>query len=261
MATNSIRLDGAKRPRCISCRGHEYVRKRSRTDMTTYHRFGGDIITILVGPEAIATRYFIHADLASKHSSFFQTCLKTGWKESAERIVRLPDLPADSAAVFEDFLSLLYTGKVYSIVRGQERHADGAEEWVRLGNAWILGEVLLSTSFKDAVVDAMMHKISSDDCMPTFEILPIYRHSPAGSPIRRLMVDIAANHWSEHSALSIETDDDPAILATFFQSVTIALMKRALQPKPAKKVKDPLGQLSQCLYHDHGVEPCYKTMF
>jgi hypothetical protein len=187
--------------------------------------------------------------------------LEKGRKESSERIVHLPDLPADSAAVFEDFLSFLYTGKVYSIVKGQERKADGAEEWVRLGNAWILGEVLLSTSFKDAVVDAMIHKISADECMPTFEILPIYRHSPAGSPVRRLMVDIAANHWSESSVTAIDTDGDPAILAELFQSVIIALMKRALQPRPAKKVKHPLSQESPCFYHDHGIKPCYKTLF
>jgi len=129
--------------------------------------------------------------------------LKKGWKESKERIVRLPELPADSAAVFEDFLSFLYTGKVYSIVKDQGKDADGEEEFVRLGNAWILGEVLLSSSFKDAAVDAIVHKIANDGCFPTFECLPIYSHS-AGSPVRRLMVDIAASHWSENSMSTLD---------------------------------------------------------
>ena len=42
------------------------------------HRLGGDIITVLVGPEANATRFFVHANLVSQHSEFFQACLKKG---------------------------------------------------------------------------------------------------------------------------------------------------------------------------------------
>lgn len=242
--------------------GHETIHKRQPVILTTpIRRLGGNIITILVGPEPTATQFFIHADLVSKHSDFFAACLKPGWKESAESTVRLPGLPATSAAVFEDFLSFLYTGKVYSIVQDEGTRAGGEEEFFRLGDAWVLGEMLLSSSFKDAAVDAIIHKIAADECFPSFECLPLYAQSPAGSPVRRLMVDIAAHYWSEASVSTLDADGDPVVLASFFQSVTVALLKRSLLPKPVRKVKHPLSQESPCFYHEHGEGPCYKSMF
>jgi hypothetical protein len=229
------------------------------------YRFGGDIITVLVGPKAAtATRFFVQADLVSQHSNSFQACLKKGWKEAEERIVRLPDLPSRSGDAFEDFHSFLYTGKVYTAMEGEENLPGADWEWTRIENAWILGEVLLSVSFKDVVLDAVLHKMSSSNKTPTAMFFRAYKYSPKGSPIRRLMVDSAVYTWSEDT-LSKPQDEvwksDPATVVPFYQSVAVGLLKWKLQPEMAKKVGNPTKHEGTCFYHEHGDKPCYKTMF
>lgn len=88
-------------------------------DIMNSRRLGGDIITILVGPTATATKFYIQADLVVQHSEFFKAALKKGRKEAEERVVRFPDMPEDSADAFEDFHSFLYTGKIYSGHKGE----------------------------------------------------------------------------------------------------------------------------------------------
>jgi hypothetical protein len=227
------------------------------------YRLGGDVITVLVGSEATATRFFVHADLVSQHSDFFQACLKKGWKEAEGRIVRLPDLPSDSGDAFEDFHSFLHTGKVYSAMEGEENAPDRDKEWIRLMDAWVLGEVLLSTSFKDAVLDAVLHKLSTSISTPIGMFFWAYKYSSRGSPIRRLMVDSAVCYWGEdffsrtYDGIS---ESEQAAVVPFYQSAAVALLKWKLQPEIAK-ADNPTERAGTCFYHEHGDKPCYKTMF
>jgi len=43
----------------------------ARHSLTTCnsHRLGGDVVTVLVGPDATATKFYVHADLATQHSN------------------------------------------------------------------------------------------------------------------------------------------------------------------------------------------------
>jgi hypothetical protein len=176
--------------------------------------------------------------------------------------VRLPDLPADSATAFEDFHSFLYTGKVYTVIEDEENAADMDKEWPRLANAWILGEVLLSTSFKDAALDALVHKLASGNVHSTDTFFAAYRYGSESSAIRRLVLDIAVYWWSESNQLLVDTCifGDPEILAPFFRSLCMALLKERRQPASANKTRNPTKQ-ETCFYHEHGDKPCYKTMF
>ena len=219
------------------------------------------MIAVMVGPQATGTRFLFHADLVSQHSDFFQARPEEGWKEAEERIVRLPDLPADSATAFEDFHSFLYTGKVYSAKEGEENAPGVDNEWTRLVWAWILGEVLLSVSFKDAVLDALLHKLAPKGRYPTGMSFLAYKYSSESSPFRRLMVDIAVHRWDKETMSKSIFGKEEATLAPFFQSIAVALLEWKLQPKDSKKTEDPAQWEGTCYYHEHGDKPCYKTMF
>jgi hypothetical protein len=225
------------------------------------HRLGGDIITVLVGPKATAARFFVHSDLVSQHSDFFQACLKKGWKEAEERIVRLPDLPGNSATAFEDFHSFLYTGKVYSAIEGEVNRPNADGEWGRLVGAWILGEVLLSGSFKDAVSDAILDKLNTGLYYPTSLFCSAYKYGSANSAFRRLMVDIAVYHWDDDTMSKLHTERDQAAILPFYQSIAVALLQWKQQPEIAKSADSPTKLEGTCFYHEHGDKPCYKTMF
>ena len=177
--------------------------------------------------------------------------------------MRLPDLPADSATAFEDFHSFLYTGKVYSAKEGEENAPGVDNEWTRLVWAWILGEVLLSVSFKDAVLDALLHKLAPKGRYPTGMSFLAYKYSSESSPFRRLMVDIAVYRWEE-SSMSLPVDEEDRVgVFPFFQSVSLALLRWKLQSEVATKAEDmdPTRREGTCFYHEHGDKPCYRTMF
>jgi hypothetical protein len=215
----------------------------------------------LVGPDATAQKFHIHADLATQHSEFFNAALKHGWKEASERVVRLPDLPGKSANGFENFHSFLYTGKVYSGYDGEVNRPDWDEEWLRLTYSWIIGEVLLSTTFQDAVVDAIIQRMTVKQDVPLDMYEGIYLHSSNASPIRKLMVDIVVQKWRAKHISDVDTDDDPAMQAKFLQDVAVALFEVKALSK-AERAKNRITLESGCLYHEHGADkPCYKTMF
>lgn len=146
-------------------------------------------------------------------------------------------------------------------MEGEEKFPGGDKEWRRLMKAWTLGDVLLSLSFKDAVLDAILHKMFVKDAYPTRMFSQAYLNSSNGAAIRRLMVDIAVYRWDEDDMSQFVSEDRRAGVFPFFQSVSVALLKWKRQPEAEKKAEDPTKLLGTCLYHEHGDKPCYKTMF
>ena len=167
------------------------------------------------------------------------------------------------AAAFEDFHSFLCAGKVISGETDESAELDeekANEEWNRLVDSWVLGNVLLSGSFKDAVVDAMVHQVLMNSV--PFDIhTELYQNSSDSSPIRKLMVDFAVHLWDEEEISDIDTDDKPEVQAVFLRDVAVAFHK-VKQLSKAEQLANPISSENGCFYHEHGADkPCYKTMF
>jgi hypothetical protein len=154
----------------------------------------------------------------------------------------------------------LYTGKVYSAIEGEENKPGTDNVWIRLVNAWILGELLLSGSFKDAVSDAILNKLKTGR-YPTSIFCSAYKYGSANSAFRRLMVDIAVYHWNDDAMSKLHTERDQAAIVPFYQSIAVALLQWKQQPEIAKNADSPTKVEGTCFYHEHGDKPCYKTMF
>lgn len=217
----------------------------------------GDLITVWVGRDTAAKKFYINPDLAIQHSGFFKAILENGSEEAGNQTIRLSNLNDDVAATFEGFQSFLYSGKV--VLGGRfDESADYDEEWDLLTDYWLLGNSLLSTSFKDAVVDAMVHKLSLAQTVPLDVYIDMYQHSSDSAPIRKLMVDIAVHEWEEEAIATVDTDNEPTLQAEFLRDVAVALFKVS----GAQQAENPISVHSGCYYHEHGAEkPCYKTMF
>jgi hypothetical protein len=215
----------------------------------------GDFITVWVGRGTAAKKFYINSDLAIQHSGFFKAVLETDSKKAEQQTIRLSDLDDNVAATFESFQSFLYAGKVVSSQTNMKPDED--EEWDRLANSWILGNSLLSGSFKDAVVDAMVHKLVLAESVPLDIYTNMYQNSSESSPIRKLMVDIAVHEREEEDMVTVCTDNEPAVQAEFLRDVAVALFRFEHLLK-----ESPVSAKSGCYYHEHGSEkPCYKTMF
>jgi hypothetical protein len=109
------------------------------------------MVTVVVGPESGEEEFQIHTDLAKRHSEIMETQMDISPAGEKSRL----RITEHSAYHIKLFAAFLYTGRVDSI---QENNVERPQEWRLLAELWLLGHALGSTTFKDAAVDAMVHK-------------------------------------------------------------------------------------------------------
>ena len=189
--------------------------------------------------------------------------MSNDWKEFQDRIVRLPEQNSES---FETFIRFLYTGCIYSSKDGDRTESQGEdftsrdEEWVRLAKLWKLGQSIMSTSFKDAITDALISKLKDGADVPVGMYRGIYPASPQTAGVRKLLVDIAV--WGWHPKV-LQAQRQKASLkecADFFLDLAVALDKIKITGRQGEAPY--LKQEDFCGYHDHEAEgkPCYRTI-
>ena len=172
-------------------------------------------------------------------------------------------MPHDDPDAFEIFFCFIYTGRIFCTwdddfqVSNKFPGANGTDvEWQRLQNAWLIGDKLRSTSFKDAIVDAMIPKVMDTGASPVEMHQHLYPKSSAASPIRKLLVDIAICGWSGDT---MQTRKQISASTTFFFDVAVAMDKIKVS---GRQKEAPYSKENTCSYHEHGEHnPCYKTMF
>lgn len=199
-----------------------------------------------------------HKNLLIRHSKFFSAALNGNWAESKDRKMSLPEGNPESFAILVQFL---YSGRIYSARDGDiTTNKDGKvsdKEWTRLVEAWIMGQSLLSTTFRDAVADAMVTRINECDHCPTMLHTIVYKTGREDSAMRKLLVDVAVWQWPDavFQSKPLEAGSEG-----FWRDIAIALSKiRCSGRQGVDPLKDPGFR-----YHDHVAEkdkPCYKTMF
>lgn len=197
--------------------------------------------------------FFIREDVATLHSLFFAATVRHRWKEGEERIIRLEE---DGAEHFEIFGRFIHRGKIYSQKPGDRASDLADEEWLRLAGCWVLSDKLKSTSFKDAIVDAMCEKLKEDKRYPTELHQVIYPASGQHAAIRRLLIDVAVWDWGNDD---VKACDMQEAWNDFFQDYIIRLRELS---EVSRKGPKPYSDAA-CKYHEHtqaGLH-CYKTMF
>ncbi|OCL05222.1 hypothetical protein AOQ84DRAFT_441594 [Glonium stellatum] len=212
-------------------------------------RLGYQSIIVRVGDETDRTDFSVHEDLICGRSRFFANAMRHDWKEAEDRVVPLPD---DLPSTFAVYRTWLYSGLLAS------RGFSTAEEWGVLCSAYILGEKLQDSEFKDTVVDAMIEKINEE---PAFEFNPemvveIYENTPPQSHARRLLVDLYT-FAGKPSWLSKEKRE--FLHEDFLYALSVQFMK---YKDRSMGILAPYHHQSTCAYHEHGGKlqgPCYKT--
>ena len=182
-------------------------------------------------------------------------------KESKQRTINLVDHDREG---FEIFYQFLYTGHIFSSkdgdyqkIKDNPTHTHTDTEWSRLRDAWVLGGKLMSTSFKDAIVDALISKINTTNRFPTTLHEDIYPKSTKQSRMRKLLVELTI--WSWHPG-DLTTRIFRVDSAEFFFDLVVAM---ASIKQTDRQGESPYKGEDTCLYHEHEAEGkvCYKTMF
>ena len=205
--------------------------------------------------------FYVHTDLLQKFSQSFKPTLEDA--SSVDDKLQVISLRGHHPEIFQVFVHFLYTGLIFSSKEGDFKLDPTSSpspptdaEWTRLMGAWVLGETLSATPFKDACVDALIVKMNETGKFPPNGYTIVYNHGTAHCGMHRLCVDVAV--WRSNDAFLARCERDGKFGEYWFD-VAVALKKAR---HDGRKGEASFTKDGTCYYHDHGdEEPCYKTMF
>lgn len=214
------------------------------------------MIEVCAGSNDDIEKFLVRKKLATRYSDVIRKALSNGWKEAKENIIRFPE---ESPETFQAFATFLDTGAIHldhfkknttKPATAQQGRPDIDKQWDNIAQAWLLGEHLLSTPFKDALVDKTIHILRTTAEIPKTMLPKIIAGSVGRSGMRDLLVDIAAYHLF---AADLEEQPDGEAYAGYWKQVAIA----------DPSLGAPYDRVDVgCRYHDHGKgKLCYKAMF
>lgn len=165
--------------------------------------------------------FSLHEALARNESGFTEAAFRKGWKESEDRVIHLPEHEPEH---FRLFFNFIYARAVFNTQdANSEIGGENDPEWIRLVNAWALGNYLQAGDFKDALVDAIIQKVQkTGQHVPQKMHERLYPKSTSGALIRRLIVDIAATRWT---AEDVEGQQNGAAWSEFFHDLSTEMMQ------------------------------------
>jgi hypothetical protein len=217
-------------------------------------RMGTTVIDICVGAKPKQVDFCVHENLIRLSSRFFDAALIHDWKESQERIVRLPDC---NVRAFRIYVQWLYTSQLHT--KTHFSHASATEdqwEWANLVKAYLLGDYLQDIDFKDTIMDAMIEWGHEADrkCInaPPHSSVEIYQQTSNTSPLRKFVVDFTTRSLIDSFHVSMSDFQFPS---DFLAAVVTNLAERI---RPGNDVTSDFVGKKYCQYHCHGERSCYR---
>lgn len=150
---------------------------------------GAVCIPIIVGEKEDS--FLVHRDRLFSTSSWFQTTLNSGLKETALQQI---SLPKDDPEVVEIFLQWLYGGS----------SALCEKTFMQLARLYEFANRLFISELKNSIIRTLYKLRKQDQILPTALIEYVYEHVPEKSPFRKLL--IAWFTWHKKSAKTLTED-------------------------------------------------------
>lgn len=191
----------------------------------------------------------IHQNLVAEASEFVSLEMENEWVQGVSVTITLPEDEPETFAVYQTWL---YEGCIQAVGVADADRAD--DEYQLLVKAYMLGDKMMDTTFKDALVDSIIDKLIVSGRFDLNLIDLIYGNTPATSPLRRLLRDIYG--WAGQRSWLDSIDSDEPLQAEF--------MKELLQyhmgfHRTAGVQAAPFLSQTTCMYHEHGDRTCYKV--
>jgi hypothetical protein len=168
---------------------------------------------------------------------FFKAALSGNWVEAKDRLVKLPE---DEPTVFADYVHFLYTRKLHVKSHKASGESSGHDEKISLLKLYVLAEKLQDADTKRAVMGAVFNCFwgicITPSEFPGLECIEIvYGGTPAGSPLRRILVDFYTYYARDDTLKQYVTYPNE-----FMQELAIDLLKKRAKPTDrAAMFKDP----------------------
>ncbi|KAK0272965.1 hypothetical protein LTR35_012636 [Friedmanniomyces endolithicus] len=168
---HSSKMQSSKRPADVETQRPAKQAKMSRFTFT-------QTVEVIVGDAE--TKFFVHLSIIMERSPFFDAAL-TRWKKAGEPTTLADDEPE----IFDYYLSLLYAGSYQSHRAGIH---DGDVDIASLLKVYILADKVGDLTNANQVIDRL-YRILWESVPTLHKVVPAWRSTPPGSPLRRLLVD------------------------------------------------------------------------
>ncbi|KAK6436349.1 hypothetical protein LTR95_007457 [Oleoguttula sp. CCFEE 5521] len=206
---------------------------------------GNDAVVFAVGK--VGCRSAIHELIIKSGSDFVRLALTGGWQEAQTNLVKLP---VDDLGIFAVYQRWVYYGDLRTMSHRSNAQCD-IREYEVLVNAYVLGEKIMDSDFKDAVIDGIIEKLPAEASFDVQLTPLIYEGTPTKCALRWLWLDVYY-----HSGTAAWLDNElchshPDFLSEYGESKS---QSRIAGAKPCAVAY--MGDT--CHYHEHGSRPCYR---
>jgi hypothetical protein len=173
MPANDPRVPAKQLQRCIDCT---------------------DVIDIYVGPEKECFR--LYRPLIVSSSDYFKKALKHDFRECETHRFDLTEDDADSFAIYAHWL----IWKKLAVKLGKSSKNDRTE-YQQLAYAYVLGDKLQDTQFRNDIINAFVAKRENEKLLPGSTTIDyIYTNTLESSKLRKFLVDV----WFRFGSNNIE---------------------------------------------------------
>ncbi|KAF2803317.1 uncharacterized protein BDZ99DRAFT_576220 [Mytilinidion resinicola] len=159
--------------------------------------FGRTMVQVCVGQDDRKEVFSVHDTPLRSHSKFFANALKGPWKESKERLVKLPE---DDPELFSIYMHYIYCGTLAILAENMEADIkEFCNQFATLAHLYVFAEKIQDTACKNNVIDAMLASVRVKNKLPPTRIVCIIYSGTAGPcSARKLLVDLCAR-WAKES--------------------------------------------------------------
>ena len=187
----------------------------------------------------------LHRNLLCHHSTWFQKRLDEGNRKNGGNV----ELFDDDPRAFELLVKWLYQGKIDDVSdMPMDKKWDYADACQQL---YILCEKINLPQLKNLAMDQFRKGCFEAGLVPgAEEMLPVYQKTPASSPFRKLVSQIAARQ-----IMDPESERDASTYRMCFEGhadFAIDVINAIKTGAGGKLLDDPTdSEQNRCLYHEH----------
>ena len=218
-----------------------------------------EFVRVHVG-ESKAT-FHVHKSVLCSSSQYFKAKEKPEWSKPGGAV----DSPCDSEDAFNLYVNWLYMRKIPTKAVLSQSPQDHETEWKTLAEAYVLGDALIDTPFKDVILDALYAKVRSTSGHTIWscggQITEIIYCLPESSPARRFILDIYKKHAGEKDLASMFNEAPKEFFYDLAMAGKMGVTARALDTfgtYPSGDYWNPNTECHPCTYHSHREpEHCY----
>ena len=166
-------------------------------------------MNIAVGPDDVL--FDAHIELICDCSPFFDNLLEHRFTEPQAKTIPLPD---DDPDIFMEFLNWAYRRQIFEDKL--------SPKWIELCQLWVLADKLGVRELQNFVITQCGNRYTRcHDFVDKETVGYVYDHTPADSPLRRMVVDT----WALKSKPEVLVAVKGEMRVEFWEDCCLALMK------------------------------------